>query len=789
MNPLIVSSLFSSTLLLGIAPEINEEINQPNPSEISQIDETQAPSPPPDVIEVYYTDPQTVPDDAAVPTFTPSEQTAADLGIPISVGTSNSPKQEIYGLDSLENLPLSSAKRLITRQRDGETQEYVLSIDPNAIAQNPPATVENLDETLTGVIELISDQQEYDANQQVIIATGNVVMRFANATLLADRLRINVPDRLAVAEGNVILNRGEQTLRGEKFEYYFVQDRGIVFNAYGEIYQKSTARDLSPALPTDVAGFSGLNLSERLSFNQPVQEVTAGSGLQIGVGTSLDPSSAQPTTGFASPLSPTQQGGQVNRVRFQAEEMTFNSQGWDATNVRLTNDPFSPPELEVRAETATYRPIAPLVDELRLSNSRVVLDQKNTFPTQDRLVFDRRDRQPGAFALGFDGEERGGLYVERGFNVIDNEYVRFEVKPQYLIQKAFFPDSFPEANPSNDDVGPFTPSVFGVTWDLEADFDQRTRLFNRFSLASLNVTDAEEQLRTKVGLQRFVGDLSRPHDLRLEYNYRERLFNGSLGFQTVQSSVGTVLVSPVVPIGNSGFNLSYQGSVQYVNAATDRLDLLIEQDKIQNGLLVNNRVNLMRYQGAASINRGFVLWSGTALPATAEEGLKYTPRPVVPYLQLATSVTGVTSYYDSGDTQPSLSGSVSLLGQLGHFSQPYLDYTGFVLTFSQAVIGDTSPFLFDRFVDTQTLTFGITQQIYGPFRLGIQSVRNLELNTEISTDYFVEYSRRTYNVLVRYNPALEIGSINLRISDFNWRGNPGPFEGTGVNPVIQGVPR
>jgi hypothetical protein len=184
-----------------------------------------------------------------------------------------------------------------------------------------------------------------------------------------------------------------------------------------------------------------------------------------------------------------------------------------------------------------------------------------------------------------------------------------------------------------------------------------------------------------------------------------------------------------------------------------------------------------------------MLWQGTPLPLTAEEGLKYTSTPVVPYLQIGTSVTGVASYYSSGDTQPSLSGSISLLGQFGHFSQPYLDYTGFVLTFSQAIRGDASPFYFDRFVDTQTLTFGITQQVYGPFRVGIQSIRNLELNSEISTDYFIEYSRRTHNVLVRYNPALQIGSINLRISDFNWRGNPGPFEGTGVSPVIQGVPR
>ncbi len=70
---------------------------------------------------------------------------------------------------------------------------------------------------------------------------------------------------------------------------------------------------------------------------------------------------------------------------------------------------------------------------------------------------------------------------------------------------------------------------------------------------------------------------------------------------------------------------------------------------------------------------------------------------------------------------------------------------------------------------------GINQQIYGPIRLGFQTSLDLNDNDEISTDYLLEYSRRTYNVTLRYNPVLEVGSFSLRISDFNFRGNPTPF--------------
>jgi hypothetical protein len=197
----------------------------------------------------------------------------------------------------------------------------------------------------------------------------------------------------------------------------------------------------------------------------------------------------------------------------------------------------------------------------------------------------------------------------------------------------------------------------------------------------------------------------------------------------------------------------------------------------------------MRYQAAASARHYVNLWQGEALPPTTQEGLKYTPTQIVPYLQLQTSVTGVSSFYSSGNTQPSLTGSIGLVGQFGHFSKPIFDYTGFSLIFSQALLGSESPFFFDRYADTQTLAWGLTQQIYGPVRFGAQGSINLITNQEISTDYFLEYSRRTYNILLRYNPVLEVGSINLRISDFNWSGNPGPFDGTGIRPVIDGVVR
>lgn len=750
----------------------------------------------PEVVEFYLSAPETISDQDVTPPLPHRGQSADLLGDPITTGKMRSPQLTPFkpkaqqGFSKTIRLKGQGVKssRLLLKPRGRQTQPLELSITPSSnLAQGQVGNSNATPSEVVPVIELVSDRQEYDAEREVVYAEGKVIMRFANGVLLADRLWINLPDQFAVAEGNVVLDRGEQTLRGERFEYYFVQDSGVIFEANGEIYQPTTGQDFSPTLPTSVDNnlIPNRTLNERLALEQPLQRITQAQGISYSFGVSFGEENAQ-NSGANSGQGA---GGQINRLRFEADRMEFDSEGWQATDARLTNDPFSPPEVEVRAETATYRNIAPLVDELKLTNSRVVLDQANSFPTQDRLIFDRRDRQPGVIGFGYDDRDRGGLFVERGFNVIDTETVSWQVTPQYYLQKGFSPegltvddrntDLFEE---NKDDIDVVSPPTLGFVNEFNANLSPQTTFFSRTSLTSLEFGDIEDRLRTKTFVQYRFGEPIAPYDVRLEYNYRDRLFNGSLGFQTVRSSVGLLLISPQIPIEETGIQVSYQGSIQTVNAETDRQSLLNSDSD-------DRRVSLTRVQGAASLFKPFLLWFGQALPPTPEEGLKYTSTPVLPYLALSTGVTGVTSLYGNGDSQPSLSGTIGVSGQVGNFSRPFLDYTGFNLSFSQALRGDPSPFFFDRFADLKTLTWGITQQLYGPLRFGVQSAYNIDTDQEINTDLYFEYSRRTYSILLRYNTVLKVGSISLRISDFNWGGNPGPFDGTGIRPVIQGVPR
>lgn len=626
---------------------------------------------------------------------------------------------------------------------------------------------------LPDVIELTADRQEFDEQRQIFTAEGNVVMRFRGSVLDADRLQVNLLNRIAVAEGQVALTRGEQILRGNRFEYNFVQEVGTVFNASGELYLPQATGDDTPALPTDVGRDAGLGrpLSDRITSQQPLTQVVTTGGVRITVG------SGRNINNVGTPLGDS--GGQVRRVRFEADQIDFTPRRWEATNVRITNDPFSPPELELRADRAIVNRLSPLRDEILTTRSRVVFDQGFSLPLfRRRTIIDRRERDPALFRIGFDNDERGGLFIRRDFEIVSGPNFQWTVTPEYYLQRAVGASGDNPRFPDDEEGGILNPSSFGLRSRLDYTISARTSLRGRFFLPSLDLDQFEDRVRASLRLRQLIGT----HSLGFEYSYRDRLFNGSLGFQTVQSSLGAVLTSPIIRLGNTGINLTYQAGIQRITAETDRLDLL---DPIRE----NDRIDLTRYQASAALNRAIPLWRGKPLPATPNEGLRFTATPVVPFVSLNVGVVGVISGYSNGDSQNTLTGSIGLTGQFGQFSRDFLDYTGFSISYGRLFRDGQSPFLFDRAVDQEVLSFGIVQQIYGPFRIGFQTTLNLETNERISTDYVLEYSRRTYGILIRYNPELEIGSLSFRISDFNWNGGTRPFDDLGVTPVQGGVIR
>ncbi len=604
-------------------------------------------------------------------------------------------------------------------------------------------------------IEVTADYQEFDVERQIFTAVGNVVMRYRDSVLDADRLEVNLLTRMARAQGDVALALPGQLLRGEEFRYNFVQQTGEIRQARGEVTSETrlgsaTGDEVgliempdSTLLPVsvDARGLTDAPQSNRIRDQQPLR-VRPGGSIEVGVGSG---------PGFQDARG----AGTINNFRFEAAEVTFTAEGWDAQDVSITNDPFSPPELEIRAERASLRSIDPLREELRLERPRLVFDDNFSIGIpRRRFIFDRRERQDPFFEIGYDGRDRGGFFIQRRFNVLETPEFSLSVIPQYFVEQAINDGNFVKLD------------NFGAVVQARGRFSPTTMLTADADILSLNLGefDTEEDLRASARLSQLVGD----HTLTGEYGFRDRLFNGSLGFQTVHSSVGLVVASPQYVLGSTGISLNYQVGVNRIESDTDDLSLL-------EPVRENNRVSLTRYQGSAVLRRGFTLWQGEALPPTAEEGLRYTPVPVVPFVQAYVAARGIAGLYSNGDSETSLQGTVGMQAQFGNFSRNVLDYTSLNVEYSETLGSGQSPFLFDRIADPRVLRLGLVQQLYGPFRAGVQTSINLDSGENFSTNFTLEYSRRTYGVTLFVNPQQEIGGLSLRISDFDWNGSTRSF--------------
>lgn len=677
----------------------------------------------------------------------------------------------LQGIPTIEQRPLAGSQ---VAGSETPTLEPTLILQPiastsQATPTSPTAALVN-PVPLAKVLELKADRQEYDQQNQIFTAEGNVSLRYQGALLKADQLQVNLVNRIAIAKGNVVLTRGEQVLLGEQLRFNFVQGSGTIYQARGDVNIARAGSDLNPGLTGESVD------SPDPTFDQPIRSVTSSGGVSNSVG-----------PGFGAPGTPGGQlkrGGEINRLRFAADRVDFTPEGWQAQNIQITNDPFSPPELILKADTATFRRLSPLQDELRTTKPRLVFDQRVAVPLPiTSRVIDRQQRQANSlFQIGYDDLDRGGLYITRRFNLFSSPSFQFSVAPEFFVQRAFFASTDQAGAAEIGSGQPLNLNNYGATARLAYELGPQTRLIGSAKLYTFDADEFLNKLRASLrlfqGIQLFNG--IEPHRLALEYSYRDRLFNGSLGYQTVQTSLGAVLTSPIIPIGSTGIEWIYQVGVQNILADTDQLNLLPP-------IRDNNRVDLNRFQAATILRRNIPLWQGKALPSTAKEGLRYSRVPLVPNLNLGLGVTGVASTYSNGATQQYLFGNISLSGQLGHLSKNFLDYTAFNVTYSQGLGSGQSPFLFDRVADTQTIAFGLTQQIYGPLLIGFQTAFNLQTGQEISTDYILEYSRRTYGVTLRYNPVLQVGALIFRVSDFNWVGGTNPF--SDVTPVIQGITR
>jgi len=90
-------------------------------------------------------------------------------------------------------------------------------------------------ESLQDTVDLEADQIEYSEHERRVVATGAVRVVVGARTLFADEVSVDLDDQVIVASGNVILMEGMNRLEGDRIEYNYRTDVGIVTNARGAL--------------------------------------------------------------------------------------------------------------------------------------------------------------------------------------------------------------------------------------------------------------------------------------------------------------------------------------------------------------------------------------------------------------------------------------------------------------------------------------------------------------------------------------------------------------------------
>jgi hypothetical protein len=480
---------------------------------------------------------------------------------------------------------------------------------------------------------------------------------------------------------------------------------------------------------------------------------------------------------------PKDKKGTISRVRFQGAQIQIRSNRWTAEQLAFTNDPFTP-----AASWLLARKVVAVMDgqgktRITSRSTQILLDGKISLPAitnttigaeEGRLAFDTDRKDRDGFFLGYNLEpiklgQRGSLQLQPQLNVqraLEGRTSSYALSGQNL------------ASPGSEQTAKIG-DMFGLLAALNLPIGWLT-LNAEASLSTFNPDNFRAGTRSTTSL---TAPLSLPGHSSANASafgsYRERIYNGSLGLQTVVYSYGANLA------GNALLN-------QYKNPESHRkspfftpisLNWAVQSGSYQAELFETDTLDtLWRSYANLAATTTLQLWQGSALDSSEEpkRGFRYSPIPVTPGFGINFGASGYAATYSDGANQNTLTlwGGPSLT--LGQFDRPVFDYTRFSASIAGTFLNGASPFGFDRKVDLRTLSFQAAQQIYGPIVLEAGATFNIDNGSEFYGDVSYSYvelklQRRSYELGVYYSPYEGIGGIRVKLNDFNFNGSGTPF--------------
>ena len=589
----------------------------------------------------------------------------------------------------------------------------------------------NIDETInTSVNELLIESKVQSEKNNILIAEGEVIVRFKDNILKADSLVYNKKNKLAKAEGNVQLKINNQIFQADRIEYNFIENKGIFKNVKGLINSESIISDFD---------LSSDNIYKNLSstINKILKDKVV--------------------------FTP----NKVANWIFTADYLKVDQDIWSSKKAYLTNDLLETNQIKLQFNELK---IYPDKEQLRFKSkiNNLIFQDKITIPFwfDDRAIF-KNSENPFAFQnkwnIGYDKLNKDGFFLGRKLNSIRIKKDLFlNIEPQFLVQRTLQgkTESFAEKNYSLNsprvernislsDYFAINSSVEGKIqkWDLKVNKELNSFDLDKFA----NAFRARAELSKEINLfeTAFVN--------RIFGAYRERIWNGSIGESEIYNAYGWQLDQ-----AKSWKN----GSIEKNQIITFGLGKY-KAEELTSSDFAESFKGSVRYQ----LNQRLPIYEKRIDSEYIDKSFEYIPKPIKEGVLLNSKIAVNYNLYKDGNSQKYIGFGLGPEIVIGNFKKDFFDYTRLsVLPFYKFQSGK-SIFKFDQVAENFTIDFNLDQHLLGSWLIETQGTLNLDKDSDDYGEFIysriaMNFKKRSYSFGIFYQPHDQAGGINFILNGF-----------------------
>ena len=594
-------------------------------------------------------------------------------------------------------------------------------------------------ENISLTLKIFADKQ-YDYNQNIYKAEGNVKAVINGGILRSDLLSYEKSTGTLFAEGNIRFIKGGQYLIGEEFKFNLLKKKGFIKDVYGILDIENVLNDLKIDIDSNkIVNPNKTNNKEINTYDDGIEFSFGNIKLQENKITRSNKSK-----------------GLINNWRFKSDSITVEENGWKSNRIIFTNDPFDPHQI-------SFEGIDVIAEEedgkllITSSKTNLILENRTKISLGKR-IFGRKKKKKNKLEFIFDGKDRDGLVLIRRSDTTNiNKNIELDFQPQFLINRAILAKTNSYKNSQNKNIN--FSDLFGLNVKLKAINDNWS--FDSINdISTLNTSRFFSGLRHSNTFKRYFRmPILEESSLNIFTTYRSRAWNGTIGETEIKSAFGGFFENTQnFKTGEVKNNLNIRiGTGKY------------EAEEFEN----SDIISLWRSSVFASLDSEYQIWSRTSKEIYENKATLLSPVSINPELVFRTHINSAYFNYINSSDQGFIKLSLGPEVRLGTLERKLLDYTKLSLMPGVKIKFGNSPFKFDNAVDLKTLRINLMQQIYGPLIFDLISNLNIDNSSENYGEYYdtklgLLWHKRSYECGIYYFPNNDAGGLYFRINGFKF---------------------